>query len=150
MFKTAGRITLAAAIGLMALPLELRAENARLSGGSQSISLGDRASFPVMTRPDRSTEFTGWCELVAHGAASIVFDGRHYIPLSEPAVGDMINFNAGQTRRFEMTGTFEANDGAADLSFYYANVPSSFCFAGADCSTVSEGSESVTVSCGQN
>ncbi|PCJ69224.1 MAG: hypothetical protein COA62_11370 [Rhodobiaceae bacterium] len=126
------------------------ANNATMAGGRQTIALGDRATFPVQTSKQQSTDFSGWCELTAAGSASVVFDGRHYIPLSEPAVGDVINFNGPGVRRFEMSGTFEASSGNASISFYFANVPVAFCFGGGDCATVGEGSGSVIVECGQN
>lgn len=126
------------------------ADNAILSGGSKSIGVGDRATFPVQTRSDRSTEFSASCDLESAGSAIVLFDGRHYIPLSEPAVGDVISFNGAGTRRFDLTGTFEANSGDAEISFFFANVPVAFCFGGGDCASVEEASPSVSVTCGQN
>ncbi len=126
------------------------ADTATMTGGSHTIALGERATFSIQTRADQSTEFSGWCELTSAGSASVVFDGRHYIPLSEPAVGDVINFNGPGVRRFEMAGTFEASLGEANISFYFANVPVAFCFGGGDCATVSESAGSVVAECGQN
>lgn len=126
------------------------AENrASIAGGSQTIALHERASFPVSTRSDQSTDFSGWCELQAAGSASVVVDGRHYVPLSEPAIGDVVTFNGPGKRRFEMTGTFQANAGDAEISFYFASVPVAFCFGGGDCASVAEGSSAIAVSCGQ-
>lgn len=124
-------------------------ETATMQDATHTISVGERARFPVMSRSDQSSEFSGWCVLKTKGAASIVFDGRHYIPLSPPAVGDVINFSTPGERRFEMTGTFEANDGASEISFFFSGVPVAFCFGGGDCASVSEGSSSVSVACGQ-
>jgi hypothetical protein len=123
---------------------------ATMSGGEYSIGLNERATFPVQTSSDQSTEFSGWCELSASGSASVVVDGRHYIPLSEPAIGDVVTFNGAGTRRFEMTGTFQANAGDAEISFYFASVPVAFCFGGGDCASVEEGSGAIAVSCGQH
>ena len=128
----------------------LAASNATMAGGRQTIALGERATFPIQVSKEQSTEFSGWCELTSAGSASVVFDGRHYIPLSEPAVGDVINFNGPSVRRFEMSGTFEASSGDASISFFFANVPVAFCFGGGDCATVGESSGSIVAECGQN
>lgn len=136
-------------VSLVSATLGFAATVATMQTDTQTISIGERASFPVKSSASGSSEFSGWCELKTGGAASVVFDGRHYIPLSEPAVGDVINFNGPGERRFEMTGTFEANDGASEISFFFSNVPVAFCFGGGDCATVSEASAAVTVSCGQ-
>jgi hypothetical protein len=64
-------------------------------------------------------------------------------------VGDVINFNQPGTRRFELTGSFEASSSDASISFYFARVPVAFCFGGGDCATVGEGSGSIIVACGQ-
>ncbi len=127
----------------------IASEQATLEGGTQTIALGERASFPVAASGAGSTEFSGWCEVKATGAASVVFDARDYIPLSEPAVGDVINFPSGGTRRFEMTGTFQKSAGNSYIGFFFSGVPAAFCFGGGACSTVEEGSASITASCGQ-
>lgn len=123
--------------------------NATMSSADHTIALHERATFPITTRSDQSTEFSGWCELTSGGSASVIVDGRHYVPLSEPAIGDVITFNGAGKRRFEMTGTFQANGGDAELSFYFASVPVAFCFGGGDCASVENGSNAVAVSCGQ-
>lgn len=133
---------------LLASPA-LASEQATIEGGTQTIALGERASFPVAASGAGSTEFSGWCEVKATGAASVVFDARDYIPLSEPAVGDVINFPRRATRRFEMTGTFQKSAGNSYIGFYFLGVPAAFCFGSGACSTVEEGSASVTASCGQ-
>jgi len=120
-----------------------------MTGGTQTIGLGERASFPVEADGASSTEFAGWCEIEASGAASVVFDARDYIPLSEPAVGDVINFPRRGKRRFEMTGTFQASAGNSYIGFFFSGVPASFCFGSGACSTVEEGSAGVTATCGQ-
>ncbi len=127
----------------------LASEQATLEGGTQTIGLGERASFPVAASGAGSTEFSGWCEVKAAGAASVVFDARDYIPLSEPAVGDVINFPGSGTRRFEMTGTFQQSTGNSYIGFFFSGVPAAFCFGGGACSSVEEGSASITASCGQ-
>jgi len=122
---------------------------ATMSNADHTISLHERATFPVATRTDQSTEFSGWCELASGGSASVIVDGRHYVPLSEPAIGDVVTFNGAGKRRFEMTGTFQANRGDAEISFYFASVPVAFCFGGGDCASVESGSNAIIVSCGQ-
>ncbi|WOF73320.1 hypothetical protein QMT40_000950 [Parvibaculaceae bacterium PLY_AMNH_Bact1] len=124
-------------------------EQATIEGGTQTIALGERASFLVAASGAGSMEFSGWCEIKSTGAASVVFDARDYIPLSEPAVGDVINFPRRSTRRFEMTGTFQKSAGNSYIGFYFSGVPAAFCFGSGACSTVEEGSASVTASCGQ-
>ncbi|MEQ9517831.1 MAG: hypothetical protein RLN89_00180 [Parvibaculum sp.] len=137
-------------LALFSMSAAMASETATMTGATYVIGVGERASFPVRSASDQSSEFVGWCELKTAGSASIVFDARHYVPLSEPAVGDVINFNGPGERRFEMTGTFEANDGASEMSFFFANVPVAFCFGGGDCASVGEGSATISVSCGQN
>lgn len=140
----------AATVALISLVSSAYAsEQARLEGGTQTIGLGERASFPVAASSTGSSEFSGWCEVKASGAASVVFDARDYIPLSEPAVGDVINFPRPDTRRFEMTGTFQKSTGNSYIGFYFSGVPAAFCFGGGACSSVEEGSASITASCGQ-
>jgi len=134
---------------MLLVPTAFAAEQATMTGGTQTIGLGERASFPVEADGATSTEFVGWCELEAGGAASVVFDARDYIPLSEPAVGDVINFPRRGKRRFEMTGTFQASAGNSYIGFFFSGVPASFCFGSGACSTVEEGSAGVTATCGQ-
>jgi len=143
------RIAAATLSVLFLVPSAVAAEQATMNGGTQTIGLGERASFPVEANGASSTEFAGWCEVEASGAASIVFDARDYIPLSEPAVGDVINFPRHGKRRFEMTGTFQASAGNSYIGFFFSGVPASFCFGGGECSTVEEGSAGVTATCGQ-
>ncbi len=127
----------------------MASEQAKLEGGTQTIGLGERASFPVAASSSGSTEFAGWCEVKSTGAASVVFDARDYIPLSEPTVGDVINFPRRGTKRFEMTGTFQQSAGNSYIGFFFSGVPAAFCFGSGACSTVEEGSAAITASCGQ-
>lgn len=147
-----GQITksvVAAVSALLLVSPVLASERATIEGGTQTISLGERASFPVAASGSGSSEFSGWCEVRATGAASVVFDARDYIPLSEPAVGDVINFPRRGTRRFEMTGTFQKSAGNSYIGFFFSGVPAAFCFGSGACSNVDERSASITASCGQ-
>jgi hypothetical protein len=134
---------------LILVPSAIASEQAVMTGGTKTIGLGERASFPVQANGASSTEFAGWCELEASGAASVVFDARDYIPLSEPAVGDVINFPRRGKRRFEMTGTFQKSAGNSYIGFFFSGVPAAFCFGSGACSTVEEGSAGITATCGQ-
>lgn len=124
------------------------AVDAKFVGGDQEIGLHERASFPVQTSTSQTSEFTAWCEVSSlGGSATVMFDGEGYVPLSDPNVGDMIMLNGGETRRFELAGTFEAG-GEGEVAFYFANIPAGFCFPGQQCAKVEDGGEKVRVKCG--
>lgn len=126
------------------------AVDAGFTGGEHEISLHERASFPVQTNTDQTSEFSAWCEITSlGGSASVMFDGEGYVPLSNPNVGDMIMLKGGVTQRFELTGTFEAVE-EGEIAFYFSNVPAGFCFPGQQCAKVEDGSEKVHVKCGGN
>ena len=124
------------------------AATATIEPGDKTISKGELAEFKVTAPRDTSSDLAAWCEVSAGGAAKLTFDGEHYIPLSEPAVGDAVTLKAGETRRFELTGTIEKNRGDAYIGFIFTDVPQAMCFPGMDCGGAAGGAESVKVSCG--
>lgn len=126
------------------------AVDAVFTGGEKEITLHERASFPVQTNTGQTSEFSAWCEITSlGGSATVMFDGDGYVPLSDPNVGDMVMLQGGATRRFELTGTFEAG-AEGEIAFYFANIPAGFCFPGQQCAKVEDGSEKVHVKCGGN
>lgn len=133
---------------VIAPPAALAGPAARLEAASRVLAPGETARFSIEAGRDRSSELRGWCELSASGAASLGFDGEHYVPLSEPAVGDVITLSAGETRRYEITGTVERNAGDAYIAFTFTGVPAAMCFPGMQCEGAGKGASSVSVSCG--
>lgn len=135
---------------LMATGQPAFAVDAGFAGGEQDITLHERASFPVQTNSGQTSEFTAWCEITSlGGSATVMFDGEGYVPLSDPNVGDMIMLQGGASRRFELTGTFEARE-EGEIAFYFSNIPAGFCFPGQQCAKVEDGSSKVHVKCGAN
>lgn len=124
------------------------AATARIEEGEKTISKGQSAEFKVIAPRDTSSELAAWCEVSAGGAAKLTFDGEHYIPLSEPAVGDAVTLKSGETKRFELNGTVEKNRGDAYIAFIFADIPQAMCFPGMDCGSAAGGAESVKVVCG--
>lgn len=124
------------------------AATATIEAGEKTVSKGELAEFKVSAPRDTSSELSAWCEVTAGGAAKLTFDGEHYIPLSDPAVGDAVTLKPGETKRFELTGTIEKNRGDAYIGFLFADVPQAMCFPGMECGGATGGAESVKVSCG--
>ena len=114
------------------------------------IQLGEAAEFAVHSAQDTSTDLHAWCEVTASGRASLTFDGEHYIPLSEPAVGDIVSLAPGETRRFDLTGAVEANKGNAYIAFAFTDVPTAMCFPGQKCDGAAAGAQNVKVACGNS
>jgi hypothetical protein len=135
---------------LFAAATALAAGSAKLESGEHVIHKGETAEFKIVSAADTSTEFHGWCEVSAGGSASLTFDGDHYIPLSEPTVGDIVTLSAGETRRYEMSGTVEANKGDAYIAFAFTDVPAAMCFPGMQCNGTATGAQEVKVACGNN
>ncbi|MBI1261364.1 MAG: hypothetical protein GC184_06540 [Rhizobiales bacterium] len=143
---------LGATIGLVAvlaaIPAMAETGIARLQGGTQVIGLNETASFPITSSTERSTEFQASCDIVnGGGTASVVFDGDHYVPLSQPGVGAVITLDPGESKHYDMTGTISANRGDAFIAFYLSGAPQAMCFPGMQCSGPEKGATSVTVTC---
>jgi hypothetical protein len=134
---------------LVALPV-LAAEPARIQGGEHILKVGEAAEFKITSNPKVSEELHAWCEVTAGGSASLMFDGDHYIPLSEPTVGDKVTLGAGETRRYELVGTVEANRGDAYIAFVFTDVPAAMCFPGMKCDGAAAGAQEVKVVCDNN
>ncbi|MGV8996358.1 MAG: hypothetical protein ACOH12_05380 [Parvibaculaceae bacterium] len=126
------------------------ADKARLKDGEQIIHVGETAEFPIQSSAAASSEFSAWCEVTTGGRASITFDGDHYVPMSDPSVGDVISFAPNETRRYELTGSVEANRGDAYIAFVFTGVPSAMCFPGQQCDGATAGAADVKVRCGNN
>lgn len=142
-------------VGLLALAVtsqacEARADSAmaRLQGGAQSISLNETARFAIASSTMRSTELHASCDLQsAGGSASLIFDGEHYVPLSEPDVGANIAIDSKSPRHFDLTGTIQANKGDAYIAFYFASAPLAMCFPGMSCDDNEKTAAKITVTC---
>lgn len=146
------------AIGAIALwagmmvgaPSASSAEAARLAGGEHVLKVGETAEFKIASSAASSTELHAWCEVTAGGSATLMFDGDHYIPLSEPTVGDVISLSGGETRRYDLEGTVEANKGDAYIAFAFTGSPTAMCFPGMKCDGAAAGAQEVKVVCNNN
>jgi hypothetical protein len=123
---------------------------ASLAEGQYILQVGETAEFAIKSATSQSSDLHAWCELSAGGPATVTFDGDHYVPLSEPAVGDIVTLAAGQTRRIELQGTIEANDGSAYIAFAFTGVPAAMCFPGMKCDGATSGARDVKVRCGND
>ena len=133
--------------GLSLLPVIAYAATATIEAGEHVIQLGEAAEFAIQSSSETSTDLQASCEVTASGRASVLFDGEHYIPLSEPAVGDIVSLAPGETRRFDLTGSVEANKGNAYIAFAFTDVPSAMCFPGQKCEGAAAGAQNVKVIC---
>lgn len=138
------------ALILMALACAARADSgtAKLQGGTQSISLNETARFPIASSSTRSSELHASCDLQsAGGSAALIFDGEHYVPLSDPDVGANIAIDSNTPRHFDLTGTIEANRGDAYIAFYFASAPQAMCFPGMNCDDKEKVAAKINVTC---
>jgi hypothetical protein len=120
---------------------------AKLQGGTKLIKQGEAADFAITSSATESSDFQASCDVETGGRASLTFDGEHYIPLSEPAVGDIITLAPGETRHFDLSGTVEANKGDAYIAFAFTGVPQAMCFPGEQCGGAAGGAPNVRVTC---
>lgn len=142
----AGMLTLA----VTSLACEAQADSgiAKLQSGTQSISLNETARFPITSSMTRSSELHASCDLQsAGGSASLIFDGEHYVPLSDPDVGANIAIDSQTPRHFDLTGTIEANKGDAYIAFYFASAPQAMCFPGMSCDNKEKVAAKINVTC---
>lgn len=123
-------------------------QTASLTDGQYILHVGETAEFAIKSTASQSSDLHAWCELSAGGSATVTFDGDHYVPLSEPAVGDIVTLAAGETRRIELQGTIEANNGNAYIAFAFTGVPVAMCFPGMKCDGATNGARDVKVRCG--
>lgn len=124
--------------------------SASLAAGEHVLHVGETAEFAIKSSTSQSSDLHAWCELSAGGPATVTFDGDHYVPLSEPAVGDNVTLAAGQPRRIELQGTIEANEGDAYIAFAFTGVPAAMCFPGMKCDGAVGGASDVKVRCGND
>ncbi len=143
------RIGLAAGLLLAAGIGGAAAATAKIEEGTKVISKGQSAEFKVMAPRDASSELSAWCEVSAAGVAKLTFDGEHYIPLSDPTVGDATTLQPGDSKRYELNGTIEKNKGDAYIAFVFTDVPQAMCFPGMQCGNAAGGAaQTVKVACG--
>lgn len=136
--------------GLMcciAAPTVLASDAATLKAGEHVVQMGEAAMFDINSSSAVSSDLQAWCEVSTPGRASLMFDAEHYIPLSEPSVGDVLSLSTGETRRFELHGTVEANRGDAYIAFAFTGVPTAMCFPGMQCDGATAGASAVKVVC---
>ena len=127
------------------------APKATIKAATVTLSQGQTARFDISSSATESSDLQAFCSLKGSGGhVTIAVEGENYIPLSEPAVGDMLTLAPHEKRDYRLTGTVEANPGTAHLSFRFAGSPAAFCFPGMDCSGAAAGGKSVTVSCRPN
>jgi hypothetical protein len=144
-----GSIVLVGGLLLIATTV-FSAEPAKIEAGEHLLKKGETAEFKITSSSATSSELHAWCEVAAGGNASLMFDGDHYIPLSEPTVGDTISLAGGENRRYELEGTVEANKGDAYIAFAFTGAPTSMCFPGMQCNGAAAGAQEVKVTCGNN
>lgn len=123
------------------------APRATIEEGSKVLSSGEAAQFRIASSPGESSDLHVVCEVSSGGEASVTFDGEHYIPLSEPAVGDVLAFSAGTNATYDLVGTVEKNRGDAYIAFVFTDVPTAMCFPGMVCGGAAAGAKSVSVTC---
>lgn len=150
-FALAGAFVMTFVVAVWALPVSsAAAPTARLEAGEKQISEGEAARFKVDAPAGQTSEFHGFCTLTAEGGSvNVAVDGIHYVPLSPPAVGDVLTLQPGEVRSYEMTGTFEPNaTGQAEIGFIFSGSPKGFCFPGQQCSQAAEAAAALKVECG--
>lgn len=141
------RLPVLAAFAAMPLSVAVAAPRATIEEGSKLLSSGEAARFEIQSSADESSDLRAICEVSAGGEASVTFDGEHYIPLSEPAVGDVLAFSAGMKATYNLVGTVEKNRGDAYIAFVFTDVPTPMCFPGMTCGGAAAGAKNVSVAC---
>ncbi|MEQ8267600.1 MAG: hypothetical protein RH982_10420 [Parvibaculum sp.] len=121
---------------------------ATLEGGTVTIGEGETASFPILGAGDGPADLNAQCSITdVSGTASITFDGEHYVPLSDPAIGEVITLSGGERRDYQLIGVADAQGGEAYVAFHFTGAPAPMCFPGMNCSGAEGASGSVTVTC---
>ncbi len=80
-------------------------------------------------------------------SASLVFDGEHYIAMSDLAIGETVTLTRGETRQYRLSGVVDAPEGGAYIAFNFTGAAAAMCFPGMACDGAEGGAASVTVSC---
>jgi hypothetical protein len=146
-FSSAPFFTLLAALLCVAAPAH--AAKATLEGGTVTLGEGESASFPISGAESGPADLSAQCEIGdVNGTASLTFDGEHYVPLSAPAVGDVLTLSGGETRNYNLVGVVDASGGGdAYIAFHFTGAPAPMCFPGMPCDGAEGKSGNVTVSC---
>lgn len=146
-FSSAPFFTLLAALLFFAAPAH--AAKATLEGGTVTLTEGESASFPISGGESGPADLSAQCAIGdVNGTASLTFDGEHYVPLSAPAVGDVLTLSGGDTRNYDLAGVVDASGGGeAYIAFHFTGAPAPMCFPGMPCDGAEGKSGSVTVTC---
>lgn len=125
------------------------AAKATLEGGTVTLAEGESASFPITGGANGPADLSAKCDIGdVNGTASLTFDGEHYVPLSAPAVGDVLTLSGGETRSYDLVGVVDASGGGdAYVAFRFTGAPAPMCFPGMPCNGAEGKSGSVTVTC---
>jgi hypothetical protein len=140
-------LPLLALLGGLALAAPAFAATATIDEGSKVLAKGDAAEFRIHSEADQASDLKASCDVSAGGEASVTFDGEHFVPLSDPAVGDVISLSAGETKHYDIAGTVEKNRGDAYIAFVFTDVPTAMCFPGMQCGGAAAGAKDVKVAC---
>lgn len=136
-------ITMLAAAGAGA-----HAAEAKLEGGTVTLTQGESATFPISGGGNGPANLDAQCDISdVSGSASITFDGEYYVPLSSPAVGDVITLSRGDTRSYQLAGVVDSQGRDAYVAFRFGGAAAAMCFPGMDCSGAEGEAGSVTISC---
>lgn len=138
-----------ALIGPGGVPAAHAAAQARIEEGVKEVGPRAAARFKIDAPADQASEFAGRCTLTAvGGSVNVAVDGVHYVPLSAPAIGDVLTLQPGESRTYEMTGTFAPNErGDAEIAFIFNGSPAGFCFPGQQCAKAAEGATALRAEC---
>lgn len=127
--------------------LATTAQAATIESGSFTIRSGEQAKFPIASSGAPS-DLHAQCTLSdVAGSASLIFDGEHYIAMSDLAVGETVTLKRGETREYRLSGVVDAPNGGAYIAFNFTGAAAAMCFPGMDCGGAEDGASSVTVSC---
>ena len=153
-FVRALRVSAAFVCGVLTLAMlaagaaPANAETATRNGGTVTLTEGESATFSISGGDNGPANLSAQCEISeVSGSASITFDGEYYVPLSEPAVGDVITLSRGDTRSYQLAGVVDSKGQDAYIAFRFGGAAAAMCFPGMDCSGAEGQSGSVTVSC---
>lgn len=142
------RVTISRAVAAMltAILLAGTARAATLEGGSITIKRGEQAKFAIVGSAVPS-DLRADCTLSdIAGSASLMFDGEHYIAMSDLAVGETITLRRGETREYRLAGVADAAAGGY-IAFNFTGAAAAMCFPGMACDGAGDGATSVTVTC---
>lgn len=132
---------------VLAALLPAAAQAATLDGGSITIRQGEQAKFAIASGATPS-DLRARCTLdEVGGSASLMFDGEHYIAMSDLAVGEAITLTRGERRDYALAGVVDAPAGGAYIAFNFTGAAAAMCFPGMACDGAGGSAASVTVTC---